>query len=368
MENKKDIFCSIYKEANKKKNKVKVIYPQNSKTGPFNSLDNIKNSVFLAGPCPRENYRETDWREKTYDIFENLGFDGYVLNPTNENYNADDPDALKKQTDWEYEAMHKASAIIFNLDRTKEHPGMTTCVEIADYWHGPGLYVYMPDDNKMTPNRYIRIHCEKRGIPIYNTLEDCYAAVVRDLDRPGKTWFTSDTHFGQERTLNLSKRPFGTVKEMDLELISNWNKRIRKNDIVYHLGDFGESFDYLDCLNFKTLNFIKGNYEKDKIPEIMKDLKKRKDVNIYDNDECTLDSNEFHYILRHEPVIGKKIPKDTFCIFGHIHGRTLVKKNGVDVGVDAHLYAPISQEDVDFYANALKQGFYDENVTSMECK
>ena len=366
---KKDIFCSIYNEANKpKKSKVKVIYPQSSKTGPFNSLKDVKNSIFLAGPCPRDDYRAKDWREKTYGILENLGFDGYVLNPTNENYNNEDADALKKQTDWEYEAMHKASAIVFNLDRTKEHPGMTTCVEIADYWKYPSIYVYCPDDNNMTPNKYIRIHCEKLGIPIYNTIEDCYAAVVRDLDRPGKTWFTADTHFGQERTLNFSKRPYRTVRDMDLDLISNWNKRVRKNDIVYHLGDFGESFEYLDCLNFKTLNFVKGNYEKDKIPEIMKDLEKRKDVNIYDNDECTLDSNEFHYICRHEPVIGKKVPKDTICLHGHIHCRTLVKTNGIDVGVDGHLYAPMSQEDVDFFANALKQGFYDENVTSMECK
>lgn len=365
---KKDIFCSIYNEANKKKNKVKVIYPQDSKTSPFTSLDNVKNSIFLAGPCPRSNYRATDWREKTYGILENLCFDGYVINPTNENYNEKDPDALKKQTEWEYEAMHKASAIIFNLDRNEEHPGMTTCVEIATYWNYPGIYVYMPDDNKMTPNKYIRIHCEEKGIPIYNTLEDCYAAVVRDLNRPGKVWYTSDTHFGQERTLNFSKRPFKTVREMDLELISNWNKRVRHNDIVYHLGDFGESFDYLNCLNFKTLNFVKGNYEKDKIPEIMKDLKKRDDVNIYDNDECTVDSGEFHYILRHEPVIGKKIPKDMICLHGHIHCRTLVKTNGIDVGVDGHLYAPMSQEDVDFFANAIKQGFYDENVTSMECK
>ena len=56
------------------------------------------------------------------------------------------------------------------------------------------------------------------------------------------------------------------------------------------------------------------------------------------------------------------------CLHGHIHCRTLVKANGIDVGVDGHLYAPMSQEDVNFFANAIKQGFYDENVTSMECK
>ena len=30
-----------------------------------------------------------------------------------------------------------------------------------------------------------------------------------------KIWFTSYTHFGSERTLQLSKRSFKSVKEMD---------------------------------------------------------------------------------------------------------------------------------------------------------
>ena len=34
-----------------------------------------------------------------------------------------------------------------------------------------------------------------------------------------KIWFTSDTHFSSERTLELSKRPFKSVEEMDKILI-----------------------------------------------------------------------------------------------------------------------------------------------------
>lgn len=30
-----------------------------------------------------------------------------------------------------------------------------------------------------------------------------------------RIWFTSDTHFGSERTLRLSKRPFNSVEEMN---------------------------------------------------------------------------------------------------------------------------------------------------------
>ena len=34
-------------------------------------------------------------------------------------------------------------------------------------------------------------------------------------------YFTSDTHFGSERTLELSRRPFNSVFEMDETIIKN---------------------------------------------------------------------------------------------------------------------------------------------------
>ena len=52
-------------------------------------------------------------------------------------------------------------------------------------------------------------------------------------------YFTSDTHFGSQRTLELSKRPFANVGEMDFALMTNWNKTVSQEDVVYHLGDFG---------------------------------------------------------------------------------------------------------------------------------
>ena len=54
-----------------------------------------------------------------------------------------------------------------------------------------------------------------------------------------KVWFTSDTHYGAQRTLTLSRRPFETVEEMDKTMIDNHNRVVGDDDIVYHLGDFG---------------------------------------------------------------------------------------------------------------------------------
>ena len=61
-------------------------------------------------------------------------------------------------------------------------------------------------------------------------------------------FFTADCHFGQERTLKLSKRPFDSVVEMDRALVNNWNKTVSKDDTVFVLGDFGE-FHYTKFLN-----------------------------------------------------------------------------------------------------------------------
>lgn len=360
-------YNRIYEEYQRKK--LKIIKPQKSKTSSWTDLSNVKNSIFLAGPCPRSDYANNDWRTDAFNILENLLFDGYVITPTNDMYNPDNTDFLKNQTDWEWEAMHKASAIIFYCGRSEKNPGFTTNCELFDYIRFPNIFVCIPKDDTNGANRYIKLHCEHRGVPVFETLEDTLSAATMALKEPQKVWYTSDTHFGQERTLNFSKRPFKTVKDMDLELISWWNKNVTMNDVVYHLGDFGDNGKYLDCLNFKKLIFNKGNYERDeKNPDVLKDMKKRNDVEIYNNDEIEVDSGIYHYILRHEPITGKKVPKGSIVLFGHVHGRGgFGKRNGIDVSVDYHGFKPVSQSEVDWFANCLEKGYYDDNVFCEEC-
>ena len=51
-------------------------------------------------------------------------------------------------------------------------------------------------------------------------------------------FFTSDSHFGHANIIVYSKRPFGNPDEMDEKLIENWNNTVKKQDTVYHMGDF----------------------------------------------------------------------------------------------------------------------------------
>ena len=51
-------------------------------------------------------------------------------------------------------------------------------------------------------------------------------------------YFTSDTHFHHEGIIKFCSRPFKNVEEMNEALIANWNRVVRPEDIVFHLGDF----------------------------------------------------------------------------------------------------------------------------------
>lgn len=349
---------------------LKIVKPCDNKNLNFTSLNEsyMKNSIFLAGPCPRKNY-EDDWRFEAVEILEKLGFDGTVLNLTNDHYTemrGEFDDMLMKQTQWEFEAMCKSSAIVFWIPRSKEHPAFTTNLELGQWWGKKGVYVGFPNDS--WKNEYIDCRLEIMGENRFDSLEEMLKVVVNDLNNSTKDWFTSDTHFGAERTLELSKRLFKDVYDMDMNLISNWNKNIHKNDIVFFLGDFG-NFDILNVLNFKKLYFIYGNYETRELDNTIKELSKYENVECYFNDELKYISPKGNeYLLRHEPLNpnGESLTNE-FYAFGHIHGRNQYKRNGIDVGIDANKYYPIDSDLLDWMHDAVTK-YVDKNVFTEFCK
>lgn len=53
-------------------------------------------------------------------------------------------------------------------------------------------------------------------------------------------WFIADTHFQHKNILGFEPehRPFKTLEEHDETLIDNWNRVVKPDDIIWHLGDF----------------------------------------------------------------------------------------------------------------------------------
>lgn len=190
-------------------------------------------------------------------------------------------------------------------------------------------------------------------------------------------YFTSDTHFGSQRTLELSKRPFASVEEMDKTIIENFNKILKPDDVLYHLGDFGDydKIKYFPC----PVVLVLGNYERKDIKEKFKGdidaynaflskmgfkfgviLDDHKVIHkfTYDNDNDSY--NHIDLWCCHEPSNCNK-ESNWFNLYGHIHGRQMIRHYGMDVGVDCHHFRPVSFDDVLFYKEAIEK-HYDNEV------
>lgn len=175
-------------------------------------------------------------------------------------------------------------------------------------------------------------------------------------------WFTADTHFSSKRTLELSRRPFACVEAMDAEIFKHWNEMFGCGDKLYHLGDVGEfeqGMKWLEHLGVEC-HLILGNYEDDDIE--MGEYSKQDLLELgFASVQRSLRIPELGGIWAvHRPEDCGKRPGE-FSIFGHIHGRQTCKRYGLDVGVDAHHFRPISAETVLWYKNAI-ENHYDGNV------
>ena len=81
-----------------------------------------------------------------------------------------------------------------------------------------------------------------------------------------KTYFISDLHLGHANCIRFDKRPGESSEEMDTEIIRRWNRKVRKEDHVYVLGDFAYKnrtsiSDYTKQMN-GFIHLIRGNHDK----------------------------------------------------------------------------------------------------------
>lgn len=161
-------------------------------------------------------------------------------------------------------------------------------------------------------------------------------------------FFTSDSHFNDEKIVRRENRPFKGAKESDSYIIKQWNKQAKKGDIIYHLGDFvsfGDSYKTLylkGILNIKKIKadviLIIGNNEERLIKsEFENDFEKFKAycLNLGFKDikkEEFLEIKGKKYYLNHYP----KNHKEGFInLYGHLHKLGgLFKPFGMNVSCD----------------------------------
>ena len=171
-----------------------------------------------------------------------------------------------------------------------------------------------------------------------------------------KVYFTSDTHFNHANIIGFCSRPFKNVNEMNETLITNWNRIVGADDIVFHLGDFclGGSAEWTNVLNRLNgkIYLIVGNHD-------MKNLRQ----SYYDRFEEIvmqkhIEIGKQKIYLNHCPFLcyGGAY-KDTWQLFGHVHtsknntGKDASRLNMLfptqyDVGVDNNNFTPVSFDQV----------------------
>lgn len=186
-----------------------------------------------------------------------------------------------------------------------------------------------------------------------------------------KRFFTSDLHFDDER-LNLYGRDlmFKNSKEVDEYIIKKWNETVGDNDLVIIIGDISMTKDGLD--NLKKLKgekwLVKGNYDISKNDggtakyEISDEILSEYFTNIMN--ELEVDVNGEKIYINHYPTNRKP---QMMNIVGHIHGTWKVKRNMINVGVDAWHFVPVSEDLIKFQINGIRN-HYDENVFMDEIK
>lgn len=159
----------------------------------------------------------------------------------------------------------------------------------------------------------------------------------------------SDTHFNHANILKFTGkngdyfRKFNDLNHMNEVIIDNWNKIVKPQDKIYHLGDvyFGGQQDaekILSRLNGKK-RLIVGNhdviYGKGNI--LQKYFQKLYMWRLF---------KEFNMLLTHVPVHETSFRKVEYNVHGHIHEKDSPGKQYINVCVEKTGYAPVNIEDV----------------------
>lgn len=168
-------------------------------------------------------------------------------------------------------------------------------------------------------------------------------------------YFTSDTHFGHHNIIRYCQRPFSCVEEMNETIIKNWNDVVGKDDIIFHLGDFGvggsaEWSRLLERLNGE-IHLILGNHD---LRAISTGFSRFKNIAM----QKIIDIGNQRIYLNHYPFLcyGGAYRK-TWQLFGHVHTNSantgkdnqrlkMLFPMQYDVGVDNNNFTPVSFEQV----------------------
>lgn len=164
------------------------------------------------------------------------------------------------------------------------------------------------------------------------------------------TYFISDTHFGHANIMKFEPefRSFGSTEEMNEHIVQEWNKVVKHDDEVYHLGDvyFGSksNLNYVKRLNGRK-NLILGNHDTHTTMQEFADVG-------FENIYGMLKFRKT-MIMTHAPIHPDEFQFGTeYNIHGHTHGRLIKDKFGkpdmryINVCVERAKFRPIHADEL----------------------
>ena len=158
----------------------------------------------------------------------------------------------------------------------------------------------------------------------------------------------SDTHFGHENILKFVDseekplRHFSDIYDMNEHMIDRWNKTVKDEDIVYHLGDvyFGKGHEVLPRLRGRK-RLVLGNHDNAKSEYLQKHFQK---IMMW------REFPDFNCVLTHVPIHESSLYKRKYNLHGHVHKgshRGLIEdERYINCCVEVRDYMPVAIEEL----------------------
>lgn len=128
------------------------------------------------------------------------------------------------------------------------------------------------------------------------------------------TWFISDTHFGHRNIITYCRPQFQSLDEMEETIIENWNKTVRHDDLVYHLGDFAWKSADAERVRPKlngSIRLVVGNHD---------DIVGYSKAGLFQRVDMWRQFRDLNFTASHVPLRFDQLRHSTFNLHGHVHG------------------------------------------------
>lgn len=167
--------------------------------------------------------------------------------------------------------------------------------------------------------------------------------------RASKKWVISDLHLCSKTLVHLqSGQRFGTTsEEHDAWIKDQWNSVVKKQDLVYVLGDVSMTLEGLDQLKYfkGSKILVRGNHDVYHASKYLEYFQEVHGLIHYRN----------VFWMSHCPLHPQEL-RGRFNLHGHVHGNSIPDARYINCCVETNGGVPQSLDDLFIKYEALKKG------------